>query len=353
MIKANSFIGKYLRKIATLCFVATILATAFISHFRVNSYSVGYKEAILLGKLGIFTGYEEGIDDTEFRDFLQNKATVETAIISLKRMQGAYNIDGIDGNLLNEDEMYLYYKYLDIEGVPVLLAPGSKTSENISSQEAYIMVATALGYTEQDYTIADEQTGELTQNIFDFMMAKGFGFSIPVEKIDELTNGELACIIFEAFYSIPKGADIQVYRIRANINSDFKLFLLENGLYDDIPEEYAPLFVDGIYSQNSFFAFLGENNDGTKPKNEWGAKYNFVKKNEADEYIELLKANGFIMDSQYKMEHDDSGLVNNYIVTLMYKTIDYEYNGAIIEMTSYCVLRFDTDNNVLEWNLLI
>ena len=59
------------------------------------------------------------------------------------------------------------------------------------------------------------------------------------------------------------------------------------------------------------------------------------------------------IDSQYKMEHDDSGLVNNYIVTLMYKTIDYEYNGAIIEMTSYCVLRFDTDNDVLEWNLLI
>lgn len=352
MTKAISFTEKYLRKIATFCFVVTILATAFISHFRVNSYSIGYKEAILLGKLGIFTGYEEGIDDTQFRDFLQTKATMGTAVISLKRMQGAYNINGIDGNLLNEDEMYLYYKYLDIEAVP-MLAPGSKSDDKISSLSAYVMVATALGYTQLDYTVTDAETGESTQDIYGFMKAKGFGTSIPVEQIDELTNGELACIIFEAFYTIPKGADIQVYRIRANINSDFKRFLLENGLYDDIPEEFVPLFVNGIYSQNTFFAFLGENNDGTKPKNEWGAKYSFVEKEEAQSYIELLKLNGYTMDSQYNMEHDDSGFISNYIITLMYKTVEYDYKGETIDMTSYCVLKFDIDNNVLEWNLLI
>ncbi len=329
MTKVEAFKDKYLRKIATFCLVVTVIASAFISHFRVNSYSVGYEEAILLGRLGIFTGYEEGIDDTQFRDFLETKAKMGTAVISFKRMQGAYNIDGVDGQLLNEDEMYLYYKYLNIDAVPDLMPAGAKADDPISSEQAYAMAALALGYVEEEP-------------------------AVTAEPISELTNGELACIIYETFYAVPNGADIQVYRIRANINSDFKRLLLENGLYDDIPQEFVPIFVNGIYSQNTFFAFLGENKEGTKPKNEWGAKYVLVSDTEASDYIELLKTNGYKMDSQYKLEQENEiGDVYEYVVTLLYKTVEYDFKGEIIDMTAYCVLKYDIENEVLEWNLLI
>lgn len=351
MVKIRSFTEKYVKQFAIVVLVATVVATAFISHYRVNSYSIGYEEAIILGQLGIFTGYEEGIDDTEFRDFLQSKASVNTAILSFKRMQGAYNINGVDGSILNEDDMFLYYKYLDIDAVPDLMPAGKDAEDRISAREAYYMAMRALGYSEYDYSgfASDESDG-----LLEFLQYLQFGFTLPVDEVEELTNGELACIIYETFYAIPDGADIQVYRIRANINSDFKRLLLEHGLYDDIPVTYVPLFVNGVYAQDTFFAFMGENAEGTLPKNEWGATYSYASQMDADDYIELLKTNGYTVDSQYNMEHtDDFGMTYNYIITLMYKAVSCPYKGENIEMTAYCVLKYDIDNDTLEWNLLI
>ena len=351
MTNAVKFFKENIKQIASMMLVAVVVVTAFISYFRVNSYSVGYEEAILLSKLDIFTGYEDGIDDAEFRHFLMSKATIRTAMLSFKRMQGAYNINGVDGDILNEDDMILYYKYLDIDVIPDLLPENKKQQDTISSDDAYSMALKALGYDETDYSfLATEESNGMTE----FLESLQFGFSLPIEEQSELTNGELACIIYETFYAIPNGAGIPVYRIRANINSDFRLLLLEYGLFDDIPTDYAPLFVKGIYKQNSFSALLGENSDGTLPKNEWAASYEYVLQNEVDDYIKLLETSGYVMDSQYNMEHtDEFDMTYKYIITLMYKEITFSYKQEQVSMTAYCVIKYDTDNDILEWNLLI
>ena len=177
MVRIRSFTEKYMKQFAIVVLVATVIATAFISHYRVNSYSIGYEEAIILGQLDIFTGYEEGISDDDFRDFLQSKASVNTAVLSFKRMQGAYNINGVDGTILNEDDMYLYYKYLDIEAVPDLMPAGKDGKDRISAGEAYYMAVRALGYSEADYSAF---ASEESDGIAEFLEYLKFGFTLPV-----------------------------------------------------------------------------------------------------------------------------------------------------------------------------
>lgn len=187
-----------------------------------------------------------------------------------------------------------FYRYLQIEQAPDLSFPENK--ETLTETEAYGLILSALGY---------EATPETTLD-----KAKEVGFGILREVRDggqALTNGNFALILYEAMLvRPPNDQNYPTYRILGYLNSDFKEALLENGLYDAIPEEYVPLFNAGIYKPDSFARLPVP---GTTTQVEWTATYLNVGGTYAADYVANLLADGWIREGTYEVEGDPKATV--------------------------------------------
>lgn len=180
-----------------------------------------------------------------------------------------------------------FYRYLTMETAPVLTF--SEEKKSLTETEAYGYLLRALGF-----TVEDEEILTRAKEV-------GFGFLREVRESGELlTNGLFATLLYEAMFVRPDNPEnYTTARILAYLNSDFKAVLLENGLYDDIPEAYIPLFNNGVYKQDSFGVLPGE--DG---RNEWTATYLAVEQDYIIAYIENLLAGGWTREGTYLEEGD-------------------------------------------------
>ena len=220
-----------------------------------------------------------------------------------------------------------FYRYLEISTAPELSFP--KDKETLTETEAYGLILGALGYETTPATTLDK--------------AKAVGFGILREVRDSgvaLTNGNFALILYESLLVRPPNAqNLPTYRILGYLNSEFKAALLENGLYDAIPEEYVPLFNAGLYKPDSF-ARLPE--PGTTNQVEWTATYLNVGGTYAADYVANLLADGWTREGTYEVEGDPKA------------TIEVIYRPLAAGSTQELGLVVKTyANNTVEWALFL
>ncbi len=227
----------------------------------------------------------------------------------------------------NETQAALFYRYLELDQAPDLAFP--KDQETLTETEAYDLLLRALGY---------ESTPETA-----LAKAKEVGFGIFREVRDSgqaLTNGDFALILYEALLvRPPNAANYPTYRILGSLNSHFKEALLENGLYDAIPEEYAPLFNAGIYKPDSFARLPVT---GSANRVEWTATYLNVAGTYAADYVAKLLADGWTREGTYEVEGDPKATIE-----VIYKPLSAGSNqelGLVVKLY---------ENDTVEWALFL
>ncbi len=212
-----------------------------------------------------------------------------------------------------------FYRYLTLEVAPNLAFPEEK--ESLTETEMYGYLLRALGFSGTDEA-ALEKANEV-----------GFGFLREVRDSGvPLTNGVFATLLYEALFIRPDNPEnYTTARILANLNSDFKEILLENGIYDEIPEAYIPLFNNGIYKQDSFGVLPAE--DG---RNEWTAVYLATDTDYVTAYIEGLLAGGWTREGTYLEEGNFSATIE-----LLYRPFPEDTTRELA-----VAMRYDTSGTV-------
>ena len=239
-----------------------------------KSSDTGADQARVLYEIGVLPAYD-GV-------YLAKNAQPAEVELAVLRLLGSGDVEDARN----------FYRYLTLEVAPNLTFPEEK--ESLTETEMYGYLLRALGFSETD-EMAIEKADEV-----------GFGFLREVRDSGEpLTNGVFATLLYEALFIRPDNPEhYTTARILANLNSDFKEILLENGVYDEIPEAYIPLFNNGVYKQDSFSVLPAE--DG---RNEWTAVYLAADTDYITAYIEGLLAGGWTREGIYLEEGDSPATI--------------------------------------------
>lgn len=274
-----------------------------------ESSDVGATQAKVLYDLGVLSDYD-GV-------YLAKETKPGQAEDALLRLLGS-------GDATQATQ---FYRYLQIEQAPDLSFPEDK--ETLTETEAYGLILSALGY---------ETTPETTLD-----KAKEVGFGILREVRDSgsaLTNGNFALILYESLLvRPPNDQNYPTYRILGYLNSEFKDALLENGLYDAIPEEYVPLFNAGLYKPDSFARLPVP---GTTTQVEWTATYLDVGGTYAADYVAGLLADGWTREGTYEVEGDPKA-----IIEVIYRPLSAGSTQELgLVVKTYA-------NNTVEWALFL
>ncbi len=264
-------IQRLVRNFLVLALVCVCILTLNLSP---ESSDTGAEQARILYEIGVLPAY-----DGVYLAKTAQPADVEHAV---RKMLGS----GEEANIRN------FYRYLTLEVAPNLMFPEEKAT--LTETEFYGYLLRALGF-----SVVDEEALTKAEEV-------GFGFLREVRDSGEpLTNGIFATLLYEALFIRPDNLEnYTTARILANLNSDFKTVLLNNGVYDDIPEEYLPLFNNGVYKQDSFAALPGE--DG---KNEWTAVYLATDSVYVTDYINRLLAGSWTREGTYLLEGDSPATI--------------------------------------------
>ena len=194
--------------ICGICILAIAVLTAVVFLLWPESSDTGAQQARTLYELGVLKDYD-GV-------YLAKTPTPKQVEDDVRRLLGTG-----DGERATN-----FYRYLQIEQAPDLSI--SMERETVTETEAYGLLLRALGYTTAPSDVLNK--------------AKEVGFGILREVRDSgqaLTNGNFALILYESLLVRPPNQqNYPTYRILGYLTSDCKETLLENGLYDAIPEEY-------------------------------------------------------------------------------------------------------------------
>lgn len=193
----------------------------------------------------------------------------------------------------------------------------AETDSNVSAAQAYGMCLKALNYP------ADTAPE-----------AAGFGYYAGLVDGSKLTYGSYALILTELLGLRPAGTDTPVYRITAAMDSEYFKLLKNNGLYDDIPDDLAPVFNAGFYVPDSFSAV-------SAASSEWTARYAKVPAEALNAYLAQLEAGGWILEGRYLPESEPE--------TIMY--LYYKANSSAPDGEMGLVLKL-TPDGVLTWALM-
>lgn len=241
-----------------------------------RSSDIGAEQARVLYELGILEDY----DGTYLAKAAEPKATSQAVL----RLLGCGD----------ENQAPSFYRYLKILEAPVLVEPSAGAS-SLTDTQGYVMLLRALGYPE------DQLSGASSETVLSLAKQAGFGFLKDVRESGEaLTNGDFSMMLYETMFLRPNTAEFPVYRILAKLNSGFAELLMENGLYDDIPEEYVPLFNNGVYKQDSFAVL-----PGTENRYEWTAIYTNTDAEYVASYVNMLLSGDWLREGTYIVEEGD------------------------------------------------
>ena len=233
------------------------------------------------------------------------------AVLALERLLGA-------GDELRAAD---YFRQLAPEGsIDLFEDPDGSSADAesaVSAAQAYHMCLKALG-------LPGDTAPETA----------GFGYYAGTVDGDKLTYGSYSLILSELLGLRPEGSAEPVYRITAAMDSAFLKLLRNNGLYDDIPEELAPVFGAGYYVPDSFAAV-------NAAYSEWSAQYSKVSAEALEAYIDRIEAEGWIPEGQYTPESEPD--------TKMY--LYYQPNSDAPDGEMGLVLRL-TPEGMLTWALL-
>lgn len=245
------------------------------------SSDTGADQARVLYEIGVLPAYD-GV-------YLAETTLPQDAEMAVRRMLGSGNSEDIRN----------FYRYLSLQEAPKFTFPEEK--ESLTETEIYGYLLRTLGF-----SVTDEEALAKAEEV-------GFGFLREVRDSGvPLTNGIFATLLYEALFVRPDNPEnYTTARILAYLNSDFKEILIENGLYDDIPDKYLPLFNSGVYKQDSFAVLPGE--DG---RNEWTAIYLAADNDYITMYIARLLGGGWLQEGTYLEEGDTPATIE-----LLYKPL--------------------------------
>ncbi len=256
--------------VRTVCSIMALLVVSLCMlapRLFPQSSDTGADQAQVLHEIGVLTAHD-GV-------YLAQTAVPEAVTQAALRLFGSG--DAADAPA--------FYRYLALEQAPEFTFP--KEQETVTETACYALLLGGLGYSDAG-------------NVLETAKTAGFGFMREVrDSGTPLTNGTFALLLYETLFLRPETADYPVYRILANLNSEFGQALLDNGLYDDIPESYVPLFNDGIYQADSYAKL-----PGTDGRCEWTATYMATTETYVAEYIQRLLTGGWTREGTYVVEHE-------------------------------------------------
>ena len=289
---------------AALLFASAVTLLAFaLSGCSGKALSVtGAEETALFVRLGVYDPGTEADYNSEIRRF--------DAVLALERLLGA-------GDEIRAADYFRLFPvgttvdfFADAGGVT------AKADDNVSAVQAYGMCLKALGLaagTSGDAAGADSA-------VMSAAAGAGFGFSSGVINDKKLTVGAFSVILSEFMMLRPSGESVPVYRLLAASDPDFMRLLLNNGCYDDVPQDIAPRFGGGYYKTGSFMSASGNG------KKEWTAGYVKVSQPEIDEYIAKLESSGWVREGKYTAEPSE-GNDSGDVIYLYYKTDADAFEG--------------------------
>jgi hypothetical protein len=274
----------------------------------------GKDESDLMVRLGVYSSVLGSDVNAEITRF--------DAALALEKLLGAGN----------ENRMADYFRSLSFsQTVDLMTDPNGKQADagdKVSGYAAYGMCLKALGY-------AAVSSGNYGENaVYDLASSAGFGASGGLLKAKKLKVGEFAVILSELTVLKPEGRSEAVYRVAADLDPDFFELLKNNGLYDDVPENYCPRFNAGRYVPGSFSYAAYDD------RKEWTASYVTDEEGLAL-YKAALADAGWTLEGQYSSETEPGT-----VIMLYYKTTDLSSDGE-----AGIVLKYGA-NGLLSWNLL-
>lgn len=251
--------------------VVVLAAGMILPRLRVRSSDTGREQAAILKRLGILSK-----SDPAFLGRTLTRGTAEETVLKLLGCGDAAQAAD-------------FYHYVKLQEVPVFHAADADAA--LRDVDGYRFLLETLGYPEKQIGAADADALKTAEDA-------GFGFLIAVRNGSlPLTNGKFTVMLYEMLFLRPNGTGFPVYRILANLNSDFAARLKQNGLLDEIPEDLVPLFNDGIYRKDSFAVL-----PGAADSCEWVCTYDRVSDSYLAQYLELLQKNGWNSEGTYAFE---------------------------------------------------
>lgn len=296
--------------VRTVCSMMVLLLVSFCiltPRLFPESSDTGADQARILYELGVFPKYD-GV-------YLAEGATPEIAQTAIWKLLGSGDAK----------QTAAFYRYLNLETAPDLTVYDAQDA--LTETQGYALLLRALGHFAEDVAVLDKAK------------TVGFGFMRDVRDSQAaLTNGTFAILLYEALFVRPPNTEnYTTYRILGKLNSDFKEILLNNGLYDDIPEAYVPLFNRGIYKQDSFVSL-----PGTQGRREWVAHYLNVDSEYIASYIDGLLAGAWTLEGSYSVEGDTPAQME-----VLYRSFPEDTQRELGLVLKYY------SNGTVEWALLL
>ncbi len=272
-----------------------------------ESSDTGADQARILYELGVFSEYN-GV-------YLAERVTPKLAQTTIRKLLGSGDAE----------QTAAFYRYLNLETAPDLTV--YEAQDALTETQGYALLLRALGHFVEDAAVLDKAK------------TVGFGFIRDVRDSQAvLSNGTFAILLYEALFVRPPNTEnYTTYRILANLNSNFKEILLNNGLYDDIPEAYVPLFNRGVYKPDSFASL-----PGTQGRREWVAHYLNVDSEYIAAYIAGLLAGAWTLEGSYSVEGDTPAQME-----VLYRPFPEDTQRELGLVLKYY------SNGTVEWALLL
>lgn len=257
---------------------------------RVRSSDEGLSQAELFVKLGI-------IDECS-GEYLASYASAGECTDAILTLLGC-------GDPMEATE---FFRETGLKKAPVFYMENSGASieeeQTVRMATFYAMCLRAQGYIEGSLTYSGSEISKMAKEV-------GYGFltaeSGALNSASLVTHGRMVKILYEMLMTKVSGGE-PVYRILGRINSDFLAKMIENGLYEEIPEQYAPRYGSGIYNINTFYSL--EQTDG---RMEWSADYIQTNAQEAKAFCTGLTEQGWAVEGEYYFEE------NYTVLTLLVK----------------------------------
>jgi len=309
--------------LAAVIAVCALAAVAGCSRNKVHS-DAGKTELETLTRLGII--------DPENVPELEAEVTAYGLAGALERLTGAGDPTRAADYFRNFTLTYDVDFYKAPSGT--VLEPEAK----ISAADLYTACLQVLVYDPfTAYSSTDGTTG-LTgaEAVLALAQAAGFGYFSDVQAADTVTYGKLALTLYELLLLRTSGSDRTVYMWLGDLDSSFRSLLLNNGLYDEIPETLAPRVAAGMYLPGTFLAAV-KSGAGS----EWQATYVKVSEAEKTAYFTLLEAEGWTLETRLASE-TESGTT----VSLYYKAYEQGTDGEMGLTVKYSA------DGTLNWYLM-